>query len=240
MVIPRIGMEVLVEFLEGDPDKPLVIGNVFNGRNDAPYPLPAHKTKAVWRIKTHQGRGYNELGFEGEAGRENIALHAQKDRTLKALNKRMKRGDYNQVESVGSNKSIEVGSNHQERIGRSMNLTAGGGKSGLAGLQGRPPRTRSPRLIGGQPAPRSSRPCCAMPMQMSWRSCCRRWCRRTWPDCSGRPRRFCAPRCRSGRVRRARWSCHDPKICRGRLMGSGASRRPAWRRWNAIARAVCA
>lgn len=133
-------MEVLVEFLEGDPDKPLVTGNVFNGKNDAPYPLPAHKTKAVWRSKTHQGQGFNELSFEDEVGQENIALHAQKDQTLKVLNNRMKRVDNDQIESVGSNKSIEIGSNHQERIGGSMNLTVGGGKLGLfaalAGIAG--------------------------------------------------------------------------------------------------------
>ncbi len=140
MVIPRIGMEVVVEFLEGDPDKPLVTGNVFNGKNDAPYPLPQHKTKAVWRSKTHKGEGFNEISYEDEVGQENIALHAQKDQTLKVLNNRMKRVDKDQVESVGSNKSIDVGSNHQEKIGGSMNLTVGGGGgalfAALAGLMG--------------------------------------------------------------------------------------------------------
>ena len=140
MVIPRIGMEVLVEFLEGDPDKPVVVGNVFNGKNDAPYPLPAHKTKAVWRSKTHKGEGFNEISYEDEVGQENIALHAQKDQTLKVLNNRMKRVDNDQIESVGSNKSIDVGSNHQEKIGGSMNLTVGGGGmalfAALAGLMG--------------------------------------------------------------------------------------------------------
>ena len=140
MVVPRIGMEVLVEFLDGDPDKPLVTGCVFNGANDVPYPLPLHKTKSVFRTDTHQGQGFNELSFEDERGVENIALHAQKDQTLKVLNNRMKRVDNDQVESVGSNKSIEIGKNHQERIGGSMNLTIGGGKTGLfaalAGVMG--------------------------------------------------------------------------------------------------------
>ena len=131
MIIPRIGMEVVVEFLEGDPDKPLVTGCVYNGSKDRPYPLPEHKTKAVWRSKTHQGRGFNEISFEDEIGRENIALHAQKDMTLKVLNNRMSRLDNDDVTSVGRNTSIEVGNNHQERIGGSMNLTVGGGKAGL-------------------------------------------------------------------------------------------------------------
>ena len=133
MVIPRIGMEVLVEFLDGDPDKPLVTGCVFNGKNAVPYPLPDHKTKSVFRSNSHKSDGHNELSFEDATGAENIALHAQKDQTLKVLNNRMKRVDNDQVESVGTNKSIEVGNNHQERIGGSMNLTVGGGKAGLFG-----------------------------------------------------------------------------------------------------------
>ena len=131
MVIPRIGMEVIVEHLEGDPDKPIVTGCVYNGANDAPYPLPQHKTKSVFRSDTHQAQGFNEISFEDATGQENIALHAQKDQTLKVLNNRMKRVDNDQVESVGQNKSIEIGNNHQERVGGSMNLTVGGGKAGL-------------------------------------------------------------------------------------------------------------
>ena len=91
----------------------------------------------VIRSDTHKGQGFNEISFEDDAGQENIALHAQKDQTLKVLNNRMKRVDNDQVESVGANKSIEVANNHQERIGGSMNLTIGGGKGGLfAGLAG--------------------------------------------------------------------------------------------------------
>ncbi len=137
MVIPRIGMEVVVEFLEGDPDNPLVTGCVYNGKNDVPYPLPAHKTKSVFRSDTHKGSGFNEFTFEDEKGQENISLHAQKDQTLKVLNNRMKRVDNDQTESVGANKSIDVGQNHQEKIGGSMNLTVGGGGFGGAlGLTG--------------------------------------------------------------------------------------------------------
>lgn len=131
MVIPRIGMEVVVEFLEGDPDKPLVTGCVYNGKNDTPYSLPKHKTKSVFRSDTHQGAGFNELTFEDEAGKENISLHAQKDQTLKVLNNRSKRVNRDQVESIGRNKAIDVGKNHQENIGGSMNLSVGSSGFGL-------------------------------------------------------------------------------------------------------------
>lgn len=131
-------MEVLVEFLEGDPDKPVVVGNVFNGKNDAPYPLPAHKTKAVWRSKTHKGEGFNEISYEDEVGQENIALHAQKDQTLRVLNNRAKRVDNDQIESIGRNKSLEVEGSHQEKINGSMNLSVGSaaGMALFAGLSG--------------------------------------------------------------------------------------------------------
>ena len=134
MVIPRIGMEVLVEFLEGDPDKPVVVGNVFNGMNDAPYPLPDNKTKMVMRSQTHQGSGFNELSFEDQAGREEIYMHGQKDHRVMILNDqnqnighdRSKTIGHDQTENVGNNKTITVGSNHTETITANKTLSVGG------------------------------------------------------------------------------------------------------------------
>jgi type VI secretion system secreted protein VgrG len=86
MIIPRIGMEAVVEFLEGDPDKPLVTGCVYNGSTDRPYQLPSHKTKHVMRADSHEGQGFNEISFEAQSGRENMAIHAQRDQTIRVLN----------------------------------------------------------------------------------------------------------------------------------------------------------
>ncbi|WP_225182042.1 type VI secretion system Vgr family protein [Pectobacterium aroidearum] len=83
IAIPRIGHEVIVSFLEGDPDQPIITGRTFHATNPTPYPLPANKTRTVLRTKTHQGEGFNELRFEDQAGQEEIYLHGQKD--LKAL-----------------------------------------------------------------------------------------------------------------------------------------------------------
>ncbi|MBN3183588.1 type VI secretion system tip protein VgrG [Pectobacterium brasiliense] len=83
IAIPRIGHEVIVSFLEGDPDQPIVTGRTFHATNPSPYPLPANKTRTVLRTKTHQGEGFNELRFEDQAGQEEIYIHGQKD--LKAL-----------------------------------------------------------------------------------------------------------------------------------------------------------
>ncbi|MBE1273289.1 type VI secretion system Vgr family protein, partial [Enterovibrio baiacu] len=88
MAIPRIGHEVIVSFLEGDPDQPIITGRTYHATNVPPYPLPANKTRTVIRTETHQGEGFNELRFEDEAGQEEIYVHAQKDMNLLAENDR--------------------------------------------------------------------------------------------------------------------------------------------------------
>ncbi|SJL83074.1 type VI secretion system Vgr family protein [Vibrio palustris] len=77
--VPRIGHEVIVSFLNGDPDQPIVTGGTYNENNIPPYVLPDNKTKTVLRTETHQGDGYNELSFEDQVDEETIFLHAQKD-----------------------------------------------------------------------------------------------------------------------------------------------------------------
>jgi len=87
VTIPRIGMEVVISYVEGDPDKPLITGCVPNKTNPMPYPLPAHKTKTVLRSQSspHTG-GYNELLIEDRAGQEKIYLRAQRDLEQVILN----------------------------------------------------------------------------------------------------------------------------------------------------------
>ncbi len=79
MAIPRMGHEVIVSFLNGDPDHPIVTGRTYHATKTAPYALPDNKTKTVLRTETHQGQGYNELSFEDQAGSEQFYVHAQKD-----------------------------------------------------------------------------------------------------------------------------------------------------------------
>ncbi|RXT19551.1 type VI secretion protein VgrG [Rhizobium leguminosarum] len=124
-IIPRIGMEVMVAFVDGDPDRPLVTGVVPNPANAVPYTLPANKTKSTFRTQTHKGTGFNEMSFEDENGREEIYMHAQRDHRIHVENSRSKRIDNNQAESIGHNKTIEVGNNHHEVIGGNMTLMVG-------------------------------------------------------------------------------------------------------------------
>ncbi|WP_193017586.1 type VI secretion system Vgr family protein [Pseudomonas sp. FME51] len=79
MAIPRIGQEVIVSYLNGDIDRPIITGCTYNGRNAPPLDLPKEKTRTTFRTKTHKGTGFNELRFEDAGGREEVYLHAQRD-----------------------------------------------------------------------------------------------------------------------------------------------------------------
>ncbi|HEP9905836.1 TPA: type VI secretion system tip protein VgrG [Pseudomonas aeruginosa] len=80
IVIPRVGMEVLVDFLEGDPDQPLVSGCVYHAAHPVPYELPANQTRSVFKsLSSPGGGGYNELRIEDRKGQEQIFVHAQRD-----------------------------------------------------------------------------------------------------------------------------------------------------------------
>ena len=86
-IIPRVGQEVVVEFLEGDPDRPLVIGTVYNDEYKLPYDLPAKKTIGGLKSdSTKGGGGYNEWNFEDKKGSEKIGVHAEKDLNVVVLN----------------------------------------------------------------------------------------------------------------------------------------------------------
>ncbi|MBK6531963.1 MAG: type VI secretion system tip protein VgrG [Deltaproteobacteria bacterium] len=130
--LPRIGMEVVVEFLEGNPDRPLIMGCVYNGTNTPPYPLPDEKTKST--IKTSSspgGNGSNELRFEDAAGSEEIYIHAQKDfnevvehdHTTRVKNNHANTVDVNDSESVGGDQSLSVSGNRTKTIKKDEKTT---------------------------------------------------------------------------------------------------------------------
>ncbi|WP_271680636.1 type VI secretion system Vgr family protein [Thermomonas mangrovi] len=102
MFIPRVGMEVVVDFLEGDPDQPLVTGCVYNGINKPPYDLPAHATRSTIKtLSSKGGGGTNELRFEDKKGSEEVFLQAQK-----ALNVQVKANEHHQI---GGSLDLKVG-----------------------------------------------------------------------------------------------------------------------------------
>jgi type VI secretion system secreted protein VgrG len=134
--IPRIGQEVVVDFLEGDPDRPLIVGSVYNAEQMPPYALPANQTQSG--IKTRSSKGgsssnFNEIRFEDKKGSEELYFHAEKDQNIIVENDRSEYVgndrslivDRDKAEQVKRNKSIEVTDNHTEQIGKNMALSVG-------------------------------------------------------------------------------------------------------------------
>jgi type VI secretion system secreted protein VgrG len=115
--LPRIGMEVLVDFLEGDPDRPIVVGCVYNGQNTPPYALPDQKTRSTIRTaSTPGGEGFNELRFEDAADAEEIYLHAQKDFNEVVLHNHSTTVKANQTNSVDGSQSESIGGNQSMTV----------------------------------------------------------------------------------------------------------------------------
>jgi type VI secretion system secreted protein VgrG len=109
MYLPRIGQEVIVHHLEGDPDQPIITGRVYNGDNPVPYPLPDEKTKSTIKSDSSMGGGgSNEIRFEDLKGSEEIYVHAQKDQNEVVEN--------NHSTSVTAARTITVGGTHTETI----------------------------------------------------------------------------------------------------------------------------
>jgi len=86
MYIPRIGQEVIVEFLEGDPDRPIITGRVYNGAAMRPTPCRADDQVTIKSNSSKGGAGFNEIRYEDKKGEEQIFLHAEKDEDVRVKN----------------------------------------------------------------------------------------------------------------------------------------------------------
>ena len=124
--IPRIGEEVIVDFLEGDPDQPIITGRVYNGTNQTPYSLPGEKTKSTFRTPSSPGgNGFNELRFEDASGSEEVFMHAQKDMNIKILHNRTQSIGVDHTHSVGNNEVESVGKDRTRKVGENETITIG-------------------------------------------------------------------------------------------------------------------
>jgi len=117
MWIPRIGHEVVVDFIEGDPDRPLIVGRVYHGANVPPYPLPAEKTKSTIKSNSSKGGGgSNELRFEDKKGQEEIFLHGQKDWNTVIEHDRTEKIGNDVAELIGHDESRQVDNDQTQHI----------------------------------------------------------------------------------------------------------------------------
>jgi type VI secretion system secreted protein VgrG len=149
--IPRIGQEVIVDFLEGDPDQPLIVGSVYNADQMPAYTLPDHKTKSGFKsYSSPGGGGFNEIRYEDKKGSEQIFIHGEKDLDIRIKNDRrewigrdrhliVKRDSYRQIErdeqvivqrdrleSLGRDRHVKVDGKETTEIADSLSLHVGG------------------------------------------------------------------------------------------------------------------
>jgi type VI secretion system secreted protein VgrG len=134
MFIPRIGMEVIVHFLEGDPDQPIITGCVFNAEAMPPYTLPEEKTKSTLKSDSSKGGGgFNEFRIEDKKGSEQIFIHGEKNLDVRIKNDAMELikkdrhliVEKDQLEKVIKDKHLEVGGDRNEKVVGSVSLKVG-------------------------------------------------------------------------------------------------------------------
>jgi type VI secretion system secreted protein VgrG len=134
--LPRIGQEVIVDFLEGDPDRPIITGRVYNSDQVTPYALPDNQTQTG--IKTRSSKEgdtstFNEVRFEDKKGSEELFIHAEKDMTTEVEN--------NDSQSVTKNRTITVEGTHTETITKDTTIEIKEGNYSMTIDQGNETRT---------------------------------------------------------------------------------------------------
>jgi type VI secretion system secreted protein VgrG len=118
--IPRIGQEVIVDFLEGDADRPIITGRVYNAEQVPPYGLPANQTQSGVKSRSSKGGGtenFNEIRLEDLKGSEQIYIHAEKDKLEVVENDNTENIAHDETISVGNDQTISVGNNRTETVG---------------------------------------------------------------------------------------------------------------------------
>ena len=137
--IPRQDEEVIVSFLNGDPDRPIITGRVYNGDNQPPFSLKGagsnaeNKTRRGNMTKSYEASGYNEMSMDDTAGQEQIRIHGQynmdttvqNDQTATVNNNRTKTIAVDETNSIGNNRETSVGVNHTETVGVDQTMSVG-------------------------------------------------------------------------------------------------------------------
>jgi type VI secretion system secreted protein VgrG len=124
--IPRIGQEVIVDFLEGDPDMPIITGRVYNAAQMPPYGLPANATQSGWKSNSSPGGGgWNEMRFEDKKGSEEVYFQAEKDHNELVKNNETRTIGNDFAEDVGHDAKQDIGHDRTETVGNDKSVTVG-------------------------------------------------------------------------------------------------------------------
>lgn len=148
---PRVGQEVIVEFIEGDPDHPIITGRVYNGINKPPYDLPGMKTISGNKSNSSKsGQGFNEIRFEDKKGDEQVFMHAEKNLDIRVKNDRFESVlhnrhltvnndqydhikndrhetvDHDHIEEIGNDRSLSIKGKQASKVAKTLSLAVAG------------------------------------------------------------------------------------------------------------------
>ncbi|WP_409261770.1 type VI secretion system Vgr family protein [Pseudomonas putida] len=125
MAIPRIGQDVIIQYVNADPDQPMITGRTYCGNQLPPYDLPEHKTRMTIKSQTHKGDGFNELRFEDELGRQEVFIHAERDQNNIVKHDESTQVGNDRTEQVGHNESVSIGHDRSENVGNDERVVIG-------------------------------------------------------------------------------------------------------------------
>ncbi|MBK8255871.1 MAG: type VI secretion system tip protein VgrG [Polyangiaceae bacterium] len=134
--LPRIGQEVIVDFLGGDPDRPIIIGRVYTNLQKTPYKLPDNKTQSGWQSRSSPGgsaSNYNEIMFEDKKGQELVRMQAEKDRDKLVKNDETVRIGHDRTKQVGHDDALQVGNDRTRQVGHDENVQIGNDRTRQVG-----------------------------------------------------------------------------------------------------------
>ncbi|HEY7037555.1 MAG TPA: type VI secretion system tip protein TssI/VgrG [Methylomirabilota bacterium] len=135
--LPRIGQEVIVDFLEGDPDQPIIIGRVYNADLMPPYTLPANQSQSGIKSRSTKGgsgANFNEIRFEDKKGAEVLTVHAEKDQDISVENDESHSVGHDRTKSITHDETTTVGNNRTETVGVNEDITIGVNRTEKVGV----------------------------------------------------------------------------------------------------------
>lgn len=130
--IPRMGQEVIIEFLEGDPDRPIITGRVYNADQVPPYELPANKTQSGLKSRSSKGGGganFNEIRLEDKKGSEQLFIHAEKNQDIEVENDETHSVGHDRTKKVEHDETTSVGNDRSESVGHDETISIGNNRS---------------------------------------------------------------------------------------------------------------
>lgn len=128
MFIPRIGQEVIVEFMEGDPDQPIITGRVYNAEQMPPYVLPANQTQSGIKSRSSKSGSpdnFNEIRFEDKKGSEQLFIHAEKNQDIEVENDETHFVGHDRKKDIKNDETVSVGHDRSEKVGNNETISIG-------------------------------------------------------------------------------------------------------------------